>query len=611
MPTPHPDSNTVAEDTLLPITGNVLSNDEGTGLSVLHINKGSQSQQVNLLNSPTIIGDFGTLRISSNGGYTYTLNNLNVQHLSEDQTVTDSFQYIMDDINPFEGAQTSSLTITIRGKNDAPVVTDAGKNWAVTENAPPLNLQPGLFLADIDSPTLAGATIKILGDRHPQDVLGFANQNGISGTFDAIAGVLTLSGTASIASYQAALNSVTYQNTSEALSTTPRAFTVGYQVSDGLALSNVGTVSVSITGVNDPPHAVNDTANVVSFGTTTGKVLSNDTDVEGTSLTIQEVNGTALPIIFTLPPRLPIPLPLLLSGTFGALTINHDGSYTYAAANAAGVLADDVVQDTFTYKISDGSSSDTATLTIRITGRSTGTERDDIITGNAAGNTLRGLGGNDKLDGGKGIDKMDGGAGNDIFFVDHASDGVADTSGIDAVFASTSYKLGARAAIETLQAASAASKATINLTGSTIANVIVGNAGANTLTGLAGNDNLDGGAGNDVLTGGLGRDILTGGLGADRFDFNLASESPRGGARDTVNFSHAQHDKIDLRDIDADTDGTAGNQAFVFIGGAAFSGVDGQLRFSGGLLQGDTNGDRVADLEIRIIGALLAGDVIL
>ncbi|HEY7384825.1 MAG TPA: matrixin, partial [Beijerinckiaceae bacterium] len=76
-------------------------------------------------------------------------------------------------------------------------------------------------------------------------------------------------------------------------------------------------------------------------------------------------------------------------------------------------------------------------------------------------------------------------------------------------------------------------------------------------------------------------------------------------------FSRSQRDKIDLRTIDADTDGTAGNQAFRFIGGAAFSGVDGQLRFSGGLLQGDTNGDRVADFEVRIVGALVAGDVLL
>lgn len=63
--------------------------------------------------------------------------------------------------------------------------------------------------------------------------------------------------------------------------------------------------------------------------------------------------------------------------------------------------------------------------------------------------------------------------------------------------------------------------------------------------------------------------------------------------------------------FDADTDGTAGNQAFRFIGAGAFTGVDGQLRFAGGLLQGDTNGDGIADIEIKIVGSLLAGDVIL
>jgi hypothetical protein len=40
------------------------------------------------------------------------------------------------------------------------------------------------------------------------------------------------------------------------------------------------------------------------------------------------------------------------------------------------------------------------------------------------------------------------------------------------------------------------------------------------------------------------------------------------------------------------------------------SGADGQLRF-GSRLQGDTNGDRVADLQINVSGALFAGDIIL
>jgi hypothetical protein len=143
---------------------------------------------------------------------------------------------------------------------------------------------------------------------------------------------------------------------------------------------------------------------------------------------------------------------------------------------------------------------------------------------------------------------------------------------------------------------------------------LAGAAGSDQLRGQAGNDKIDGGIGNDRLVGGLGTDNLTGGLGQDVFDFDAVADSVRGARHDTVVFSHAQRDKIDLSTIDADTDGTAGNQAFHFVRGPighAFTGVDGELRFAGGLLQGDTNGDRVADIEIRVVGALVAGDVIL
>jgi Ca2+-binding RTX toxin-like protein len=146
--------------------------------------------------------------------------------------------------------------------------------------------------------------------------------------------------------------------------------------------------------------------------------------------------------------------------------------------------------------------------------------------------------------------------------------------------------------------------AAINGTGNSSANVITGNAGNNILKGLGGND---------VITGGLGRDVMDGGPGADRFDFNAVTESRRGSAHDVVTFSRVQHDRIDVSTIDADTDGTPGNQAFTFIGARAFSGVDGQLRFAGHLLQGDTNGDRIADFEVQLNGitALARADIIL
>ena len=63
-------------------------------------------------------------------------------------------------------------------------------------------------------------------------------------------------------------------------------------------------------------------------------------------------------------------------------------------------------------------------------------------------------------------------------------------------------------------------------------------------------------------------------------------------------------DLINLTSIDADT-ATGGNQAFAFIGTAAFSNVAGELRFenAGGanwLVQGDVNGDGTSDFEILV-----------
>ena len=61
---------------------------------------------------------------------------------------------------------------------------------------------------------------------------------------------------------------------------------------------------------------------------------------------------------------------------------------------------------------------------------------------------------------------------------------------------------------------------------------------------------------------------------------------------------------IDLKAVDADA-GTRGNQDFDFIGAASFSGTPGELRIGAGgrLVLGDTDGDRAADLFIRLAGA--------
>src|SRR5205823_2123327 len=111
-------------------------------------------------------------------------------------------------------SNTGTSTINITAVNDAPVVT-AGGTLAYTENDAATAIRPTLTVTDADNTSLTGATVSITANfASGQDVLGFTNQNGITGSYNAATGVLTLSGTATVAQYQTALDSVTYFNSS-------------------------------------------------------------------------------------------------------------------------------------------------------------------------------------------------------------------------------------------------------------------------------------------------------------------------------------------------------------------------------------------------------------
>ena len=185
---------------------------------------------------------------------------------------------------------------------------------------------------------------------------------------------------------------------------------------------------------------------------------------------------------------------------------------------------------------------------------------EDTLLGGAGNDTLSGNEDNDTLDGGLGHDLLSGDAGDDILLGDFGNDTLRGGASNDTLF---------------------------------------GGAGDDSLDGVTGNDALDGGAGNDTLLGSAGRDVLTGGLGADVFLFTVAGQS-NGSFVDTVTDFTAGSDRIDLSGIDANT-AQGGDQAFNFIGTAAFSGA-GQLRFvrAGADLRllGDTNGDGLADFAL-------------
>lgn len=142
--------------------------------------------------------------------------------------------------------------------------------------------------------------------------------------------------------------------------------------------------------------------------------------------------------------------------------------------------------------------------------------------------------------------------------------------------------------------------------GDTGASKVYGQLGNDTLSGHSGNDTIDGGAGNDLIIGADGADVLSGGIGYDVFDYNkLISSGVTSTTRDRIRDFATGMDDIDLSTIDANTKVT-GDQAFKWIGFTNFTGKAGDLhgRYQAGIgmiIEGDVNGDKVADFSIEIL----------
>jgi Ca2+-binding RTX toxin-like protein len=223
----------------------------------------------------------------------------------------------------------------------------------------------------------------------------------------------------------------------------------------------------------------------------------------------------------------------------------------------------------------------------------TGRDGNDFLSGGGEPDTLFGGNHNDTIKGGGGADYLNGGNGIDTASYCESSDGVL-------VMLNVNIGSGGDAAGDTFGSIE-------NVTGSLHDDYLWGHEGGNALTGLDGNDflqglggadtvgggngsdtlyggdgndTLNGGNGIDALRGGLNLDTMSGGSGADTFVWEATNETglTAATADRILDFDRAEGDRISLALVDADVY-AAGNQAFAFIGTAAFSGTPGELRY--------------------------------
>src|SRR5215207_3193852 len=278
------DAFSTAEDTVLTVAApGVLGNDaapDGNPLTAV------------LMTGPS----HGSLTLNANGSFSYTP--------AADFSGSDSFTYGASD-----GTLTSNVAtvaISVSAVNDVPVA--AGDAFSTAEDTVLTVPAPGVLDNDSDPDGNPLTAVLVTG---PSD------------------GSLTL-------------------NANGSFSYTPAADFAGsdsftYRASDGTLTSNVATVTITVTAVNDTPAGVADaytTAEDTVLTVPASGVLGNDSDPDGDPLTAVLVTGPG----------------------HGSLSLNANGSFSYTPA------ADFNGSDTFTYHANDGTlDSGLATVTITVT----------------------------------------------------------------------------------------------------------------------------------------------------------------------------------------------------------------------------------------------------
>ena len=322
---------------------------EGDTLLIASIRSGtlSESGTEGALGEP-LVGAYGTLTLNSNGSYSYVANA--ADSLSADEVVEDVFTYAVSD-----GTLTSSaeLRFTVTGLNDRPIAT-SNRDVVLENETIESNTDKSLLLDDVD---VDGDTLAVSAVRSGA-IDGVGSSGALGESLVGLYGSLILN---SDGSYRYTANTVEFLAAGEEVEDV-----FSYTVSDG-TLNSSAEIRITITGVNDVPVAIGDIDTVAENSEITSVIdkslLSNDEDIDGDVLSVTAIRAGTLN-----EDGVSGVIGVALEGAYGALTLNANGSYNYVANKADSLAAGTVVEDIFSYTVSDGAATSIAELRISVSG---------------------------------------------------------------------------------------------------------------------------------------------------------------------------------------------------------------------------------------------------
>ncbi|PMY40207.1 RTX toxin [Pseudomonas sp. GW456-L14] len=371
LPTAVNDSNGVASESQLVLSGNVLTNDV----------QGADRVPTGPVTAGTFTGTYGTLVLAADGTYTYTLNTADADFkaLQGNGNGTETFAYTLTDADG--DPSTANLVLNVHNNDDCVTlhcldieggeltVYEKHLSDGTSPNAPALT-QSGFFLVNapdgLQTLTVGGINVVTGGvaASFPQSIL------------TALGNVLTITG------YDASIGVVAYSytlldNESHPTGLGANSIAEHFNVfaSDGDGSSASGVLDVNI--VDDLPTAHPDVVMADEGTTISGNVLGNDIGgadgpaITGAVVGVRAGSDTSTSAIGG--------LNTTINGLYGTLTLDAFGNATYHS-NPNSVTVPDS-QDVFVYTVRDADGDEsTTTITIQICGNELRAVTDQDIT---------------------------------------------------------------------------------------------------------------------------------------------------------------------------------------------------------------------------------------